>query len=64
MSLDIRDDRRYDASAAMWQHLFSVMDPQRVAIVAPPMVLAFFCNALIRMEAGEFADEASARHPS
>lgn len=46
-------DWRYEASAAMWQHLLSVIDPYRVAIVAPPMELACFCNSFINLDAGE-----------
>lgn len=52
----LRHDRRYDASASMWQHLLSVIDPQRVAMVAPPMELACFCNCFVNMDAG--------KHPS
>lgn len=46
-------DWRYEASASMWQHLLSVLDPRRIAIVAPPMELACFCNSLINLDAGE-----------
>lgn len=46
-------DWRYEASAAMWQHLLSILDPRRIAIVAPPMELACFCNSFISLDAGE-----------
>ena len=44
---------RYEAAAAMWQHLLSIIDPQRVAVVAPPTELACFCNSFISLDAGK-----------
>lgn len=46
-------DWRYEASAAMWQHLLSIFNPSRVAIVAPPVELAWFCNSFVNLDAGE-----------
>lgn len=46
-------DWRYEAAAAMWQHLLSIIDPQRLAIVAPPTELACFCNSFISLDAGK-----------
>lgn len=44
---------RYEAAAAMWQHFLSIIDPQRVAVVAPPAELACFCNSFISLDAGK-----------
>jgi hypothetical protein len=40
-------DWRYKAAAAMWQHLFSTLNPSRVVILAPPMDLACLTNCAI-----------------
>lgn len=40
-------DQRYRAAAAFWQHLLSVLDPSRIAIVSPPSDLACLTNCAI-----------------
>lgn len=44
---------RYEAAAAMWQHILSIIDPVRVVIVAPPMEIACFCNCFMSLDAGK-----------
>lgn len=36
---------RYPAAAAFWQQLLSVIDPDRIVVLAPPTELACFTNA-------------------
>ncbi len=38
---------RYRCSAAFWAHLLSTLDPTRIAILAPPMDMAFLTNCAI-----------------
>ena len=38
---------RYPAAAATWDHIFTMLDPDRVAIIAPPTELACLTNASI-----------------
>jgi len=40
-------DWRYKAAAAFWQHMLSVLDPERVFILAPPIDLACLTNCAI-----------------
>ncbi|KAF2716957.1 hypothetical protein K431DRAFT_234207 [Polychaeton citri CBS 116435] len=40
-------DWRYPASAAFWQHVFSVLNPTRIVIVAPPTDMACLTNCAI-----------------
>lgn len=43
----VRRDWRYPAAAAFWQYFLSIVDPDRVVIVAPPAELACLTNAVI-----------------
>ncbi|CAK3888072.1 Hypothetical predicted protein [Lecanosticta acicola] len=50
-------DHRYRASAELWHHLFSVIDPARVVLVAPPSDMAALTNSAIdRFGAWAFSD--------
>ena len=44
---DAPRDWRYPAAAAFWQHMFSLVDPDRVLLIAPPTELACLTNAAI-----------------
>lgn len=49
----VQYDWRYEASAVLWQHLLSVINPETIAIVAPPMELACFCNSFVTLSSGK-----------
>ena len=40
-------DMRYRCAAAFWQHMLSVVDPARIAIIAPPTEMACLTNCAI-----------------